>query len=90
MLSLQSICNLFDILTRGSHLRDEEHSVGQKPNTAGVNSYLANRHFRGADGELPAETGVPLAVQRYSLASDVREGFIVHHGRDRNSVSTFK
>lgn len=40
---------------KGSHLCDEEDSVGQKPNTAGVNHHFADGHFGGADSELPAK-----------------------------------
>lgn len=66
-----------------SHFRDEEHSVRQEPNTAGVHDHFADGHFGGADGELPAGARVILTAQRDGVAVNISEGFTLHRERDR-------
>lgn len=64
-----------------SVLCEEEHGVCEKPHRAGVRHHFAYGHFGGADSELPAKAGVTLTVQRYGFATDVGEGFVLHHTR---------
>lgn len=71
-------------------LCEEEHDVRQQPNTAGVRHHFADRHFGGADSELPAKAGVTLTVQGYGFAVDVSEGFVFHHERHTNRESRRK
>lgn len=68
----------------GCVLCEEEHSVCQKPNTAGVHHHLPDGHFRDADNELLAEAGVILTAQRDGFATNVSKGFVFHHERNTN------
>lgn len=62
----------------GCVLGEEEHGVSQQPHAAGVHHHFADGHFGGADGELPAQTGVTLTVQSYAFAVNVGESFFLH------------
>lgn len=64
-------------------LREEKHRVGDEPHRAGVHHHLTDGHFRRANSELSAKTGVILTGQRYGFAIDVSEGFIFHRKRKK-------